>query len=206
MCDNLPARLCSPGLCPLEERAGGGQAVPPAAGSTTGGSPGKLRGRRGCTPPALQVGPRGGAHTCIHIVGPTAGLAAASCRGAACARIEDVVDRALHLTVIDGLRALGGAGEGGQGSGGPQASGRTGTRTQEACTDGLRVVSGRPLSAASQGTRCVLSTQVRLTAPSQPTGPSAVIYPATQAQEAGQALSCLLSRLLLPISSYGQRR
>uniref|UniRef100_A0A8C2SMB8 Uncharacterized protein n=1 Tax=Capra hircus TaxID=9925 RepID=A0A8C2SMB8_CAPHI len=81
-----------------------------------GGLPGKLRGRRGCTPPALQVRPCGGAHTCIHIVGPTAGLAAASCRGAACARIEDVVNRALHLTVIDGLGALGGAGEGGEGS------------------------------------------------------------------------------------------
>lgn len=101
-----------------------------------GGLPGKLRGRRGCTPPALQVRPCGGAHTCIHIVGPTAGLAAASCRGAACARIEDVVNRALHLTVIDGLGALGGAGEGGEGSGGPQVSGWTGTRTREAYADG----------------------------------------------------------------------
>lgn len=71
--------------------------------------------------PLLQVGPCG-AHTCIHIVGPPAGLAAASCWGAACARIEDVIDRALHLAVIDGLGALGGAGEGGKGSGGPRMS------------------------------------------------------------------------------------
>lgn len=131
--------------------------MPPAAGSTTGGSPEKLRGRRGCTPPALQVGPRGGAHTCIHIVGPTAGLAAASCRGAACARIEDVVDRALHLTVIDGLGALGGAGEGGQGSGGPQASGRTGTWTQEACTDGPPCAEWAPaVSSISGHSLCAL--------------------------------------------------
>lgn len=71
--------------------------------------------------PLLQVGPCG-AHTCIHIVGPPAGLAAASCWGAACAGIEDVIDRALHLAVIDGLGALGGAGEGGEGSGGPRMS------------------------------------------------------------------------------------
>uniref|UniRef100_A0A671G2S6 Uncharacterized protein n=1 Tax=Rhinolophus ferrumequinum TaxID=59479 RepID=A0A671G2S6_RHIFE len=61
-----------------------------------------------------------GAHTCIHIVGPPAGLAAASCWGAACPRIEDIVDRALHLAVIDGLGALGGAGKGEEGSGGPR--------------------------------------------------------------------------------------
>jgi hypothetical protein len=53
-------------------------------------------------------------HTCIHVVGPPTGLAAAGCRGAACPRIEYVVNRALHLTVIDGLGALGGAGEGGE--------------------------------------------------------------------------------------------
>uniref|UniRef100_A0A4X1TCA8 Uncharacterized protein n=1 Tax=Sus scrofa TaxID=9823 RepID=A0A4X1TCA8_PIG len=72
-------------------------------------------GRRGSTLPLLRVGPCD-AHTCIHIVGPPAGLAAASCWGAACARIEDVIDRAFHLAVIDGLGALGGAGEGGKGS------------------------------------------------------------------------------------------
>uniref|UniRef100_A0A8D1NG58 Uncharacterized protein n=2 Tax=Sus scrofa TaxID=9823 RepID=A0A8D1NG58_PIG len=76
---------------------------------------------RGSTLPLLRVGPCD-AHTCIHIVGPPAGLAAASCWGAACARIEDVIDRAFHLAVIDGLGALGGAGEGGKGSGGPKVS------------------------------------------------------------------------------------
>uniref|UniRef100_A0ABI7ZGC2 Uncharacterized protein n=1 Tax=Felis catus TaxID=9685 RepID=A0ABI7ZGC2_FELCA len=66
-------------------------------------------GKRGASCPA-----RGwpcSTHTCVHIVGPPAGLAAASCWGAACAGIEDIIDGALHLAVIDGLGALGGAGE-----------------------------------------------------------------------------------------------
>uniref|UniRef100_A0A673UAK9 Uncharacterized protein n=1 Tax=Suricata suricatta TaxID=37032 RepID=A0A673UAK9_SURSU len=67
------------------------------------------RGQRGPGCPALG-GPCG-THTCIHIVGPPAGLAAAGSRGAACARIEDIINGALHLAVIDGLGALGGAGE-----------------------------------------------------------------------------------------------
>lgn len=54
-------------------------------------------------------------HTCIHIIGPSTGLAAASCWGAACPRIEHIINWALHLTVIDGLGALGGA-EGEEGS------------------------------------------------------------------------------------------
>lgn len=50
--------------------------------------------------------------TCIHIIGPPAGLAAAGGRGAACPRVEDIIDRALQLAVIDGFGALGGAGGG----------------------------------------------------------------------------------------------
>lgn len=77
--------------------------------------------RRGSGLPRLRARPHG-AHTCIHIVGPPAGLAAASRWGAACPGIEDIVDRALHLAVINGLGALGGAGEGGAGSGGPRVA------------------------------------------------------------------------------------
>ncbi len=44
--------------------------------------------------------------TCIHIIRPTAGLrAAASRRGAAW--VEDIVHRALHLTVVNGLALVG---------------------------------------------------------------------------------------------------
>lgn len=53
-------------------------------------------------------------HTCIHVVGPSARLAAASCWRAACPRIEHVINGALHLAVIDGLGALGGAEEDGR--------------------------------------------------------------------------------------------
>ena len=63
---------------PLEDEEVKRRAVPPTAGGRVGGLPGRLRGRGGSTLPLLQVGPRG-AHTCIHIVGPPAGLAAASC-------------------------------------------------------------------------------------------------------------------------------
>uniref|UniRef100_A0A670KHB7 Uncharacterized protein n=1 Tax=Podarcis muralis TaxID=64176 RepID=A0A670KHB7_PODMU len=46
--------------------------------------------------------------TCIHIVGPPTGLAAASCWGPPCPRVEHVVYRALHLAVIYRLGPLGG--------------------------------------------------------------------------------------------------
>uniref|UniRef100_A0A8D2H2P8 Uncharacterized protein n=1 Tax=Urocitellus parryii TaxID=9999 RepID=A0A8D2H2P8_UROPR len=72
------------------------------------------------------------AHTCIHIVGPPTGLAAASCWGAACPGIEHVVDRALHLTVINGLGALGGAGEGREGQMGQGSKESLGTTSPSA--------------------------------------------------------------------------
>lgn len=46
--------------------------------------------------------------TCIHIVGPTAGLRAASSRRGT-AWVEDIIHRALHLTVINGLPLVGAA-------------------------------------------------------------------------------------------------
>nr|BAE38316.1 unnamed protein product [Mus musculus]BAE40144.1 unnamed protein product [Mus musculus] len=51
------------------------------------------------------------AHTCIHVIGPSARLAAASGRRAACPRIEHIIYWTLHLTVVDGLGALGAAEE-----------------------------------------------------------------------------------------------
>ena len=199
---------------PLEERAGEDrrcclqQEAPREARQV------KLRGTGGCTPPALQVGPCGGAHTCIHIVGPTAGLAAASCRGAACARIEDVVDRALHLTVIDGLGALGGAGEGGQGSGGPQVSDRTGTRTQEACTDAppcgeqipaVSSISGHSLCAlrpgqteSSQGPAHPLLLEPLLSPQDHPPPSTQPPEPKKWAKPSAASLACLLLPSQLP--------
>ncbi|CAH6813560.1 G430095P16Rik [Phodopus roborovskii] len=53
-------------------------------------------------------------HTCIHVIGPSTRLAAAGCWGAACPRIEHIINWALHLAVIDGLGALGGAEEEGR--------------------------------------------------------------------------------------------
>lgn len=50
-------------------------------------------------------------HTCIHVIGPSTGLAATSCWGAACPGVEHIINWALHLAVIDGLGALGGAEE-----------------------------------------------------------------------------------------------
>lgn len=44
--------------------------------------------------------------TCIHIIGPTAGLRAASSRRGT-AWVEDIIHRALHLTVINGLPLVG---------------------------------------------------------------------------------------------------
>uniref|UniRef100_A0A3P9PCD7 Uncharacterized protein n=1 Tax=Poecilia reticulata TaxID=8081 RepID=A0A3P9PCD7_POERE len=45
-------------------------------------------------------------NTCIHVIGPAAGLgAAAGGRGAA--RVKHIVHRALHLTVVDGLTLVG---------------------------------------------------------------------------------------------------
>lgn len=44
--------------------------------------------------------------TCIHIIGPTAGLRAAASRWGT-AWVEDIIHRALHLTVINGLALVG---------------------------------------------------------------------------------------------------
>lgn len=48
--------------------------------------------------------------TCIHVVGPTAGLGAAAGRRGA-ARVEDIVHRAVHLAVVNGLALVGAEGE-----------------------------------------------------------------------------------------------
>uniref|UniRef100_A0A3B3ZTA3 Uncharacterized protein n=1 Tax=Periophthalmus magnuspinnatus TaxID=409849 RepID=A0A3B3ZTA3_9GOBI len=45
-------------------------------------------------------------HTCIHIIRPPAGLRAAACCGGP-ARVEHIIHRTLHLTVINGLTLVG---------------------------------------------------------------------------------------------------
>uniref|UniRef100_A0A8C9XF15 Uncharacterized protein n=1 Tax=Sander lucioperca TaxID=283035 RepID=A0A8C9XF15_SANLU len=47
-----------------------------------------------------------GGTTCIHVIRPTAGLGAAARRWGT-ARVEDIVHRALHLTVVNGLALVG---------------------------------------------------------------------------------------------------
>uniref|UniRef100_A0A3P9HZV0 Uncharacterized protein n=1 Tax=Oryzias latipes TaxID=8090 RepID=A0A3P9HZV0_ORYLA len=54
---------------------------------------------------------RRGGVTCIHIIGPTAGLGAAARRWGT-ARVKDIIHGALHLTVINGLALGGGECEG----------------------------------------------------------------------------------------------
>uniref|UniRef100_A0A8C5DU87 Uncharacterized protein n=1 Tax=Gouania willdenowi TaxID=441366 RepID=A0A8C5DU87_GOUWI len=44
--------------------------------------------------------------TCVHIIGPTTGLGAAA-RSWGTTRIEDIIYRALHLAVINGLALVG---------------------------------------------------------------------------------------------------
>lgn len=104
-------------------------------------------------------------HTCIHIVGPPTGLAAASRWGAACPRIEDVINRALHLAVINGLGALGGAGEGGKGSGVPRVGQDTGTQTKEACTDAPQCGEPVPADSSTLGHSLCAHPCTRLRAP-----------------------------------------
>ncbi len=47
-----------------------------------------------------------GESTCIHVIRPAAGLRAAACRRGT-AGVEDIVHRALHLTVVNGLTLVG---------------------------------------------------------------------------------------------------
>lgn len=65
---------------------GGGQGVRVHGGGVGSGGEGGHQGEHG---------------TCVHIVWPAAGLGAAGSGRAA--RVEDVVHRTLHFTVVDGL-------------------------------------------------------------------------------------------------------
>lgn len=133
--------------------------------------------------PADEARGRGeGAPTCIHIVGPPTGLAAASCRGPPRPGVEHVVHGALHLAVVYRLGALGGTAEGRERRG-------TGSKRQPAMESLPASGAWLPFGSLLQGA----SVQaVRL----QPRGPPGA--PQRLRTASGSKLPCASSGSLLP--------